>query len=164
MVLGDDIMNEEILKKEMEINHLSINYKRVQRRLDDKKIKNRKRIIADTLFLTTSIVLYTVLRPISFAGGLTALGVSQLAFNLISYKKFGSRIKEYGKRVRLNEKLVQMEKEMPLLNKELNDMKEKSLEYKENVCYKKETQKLSVINNNNKVKVRKLVKDNNKNS
>ncbi len=158
-------MNEEILKKEMEINHLSINYKRVQRRLDDKKIKNRKRIIVDTLFLTTSIVLYTVLRPISFAGGLTALGVSQLAFNLISYKKFGSRIKEYGKRVRLNEKLVQMEKEMPLLNKELNDMKEKSLEYKENVCYKKETQKLSVINNNNnKVKVRRLVKDNNKNS
>lgn len=157
-------MNEEILKKEMEINHLSINYKRVQRRLDDKKIKNRKRIIVDTLFLTTSIVLYTVLRPISFAGGLTALGVSQLAFNLISYKKIGSRIKEYGKRVRLNEKLVQMEKEMPLLNKELNDMKEKSLEYKENVCYKKETQKLSVINNNNKVKVRKLVKDNNKNS
>lgn len=158
-------MNEEILKKEMEINYLSINYKRVQRRLDDKKIKNRKRIIVDTLFLTTSIVLYTVLRPISFAGGLTALGVSQLAFNLISYKKFGSRIKEYGKRVRLNEKLVQMEKEMPLLNKELNDMKEKSLEYKENVCYKKETQKLSVINNNNnKVKVRRLVKDNNKNS
>lgn len=158
-------MNEEILKKEMEINHLSINYKRVQRRLDDKKIKNRKRIIVDTLFLTTSIVLYTVLRPISFAGGLTALGVSQLAFNLISYKKFGSRIKEYGKRVRLNEKLVQMEKEMPLLNKELNDMKENSLEYKENVCYKKETQKLSVINNNNnKVKVRRLVKDNNKNS
>lgn len=159
-------MNEEILKKEMEINHLSINYKRVQKRLDDKKIKNRKRIIVDTLFLTTSIVLYTVLRPISFAGGLTALGVSQLAFNLISYKKFGSRIKEYGKRVRLNEKLVQMEKEMPLLNKELNDMKEKSLEYKENVCYKKETQKLSVINNNNnnKVKVRRLVKDNNKNS
>lgn len=157
-------MNEEILKKEMEINHLSINYKRVQRRLDDKKIKNRKRIIVDTLFLTTSIVLYTVLRPISFAGWLTALGVSQLAFNLISYKKFGSRIKEYGKRVRLNEKLVQMEKEMPLLNKELNDMKEKSLEYKENVCYKKETQKLSVINNNNKVKVRRLVKDNNKNS
>ncbi len=157
-------MNEEILKKEMEINHLSINYKRVQRRLDDKKIKNRKRIIVDTLFLTTSIVLYTVLRPISFAGGLTALGVSQLAFNLISYKKFGSRIKEYGKRVRLNEKLVQMEKEMPLLNKELNDMKEKSLEYKENVCYKKETQKLSVINNNNnKVKVRRLVKDNNSN-
>ena len=157
-------MNEEILKKEMEINHLSINYKRVQRRLDDKKIKNRKRIIVDTFFLTTSIVLYTVLRPISFAGGLTALGVSQLAFNLISYKKFGSRIKEYGKRVRLNEKLVQMEKEMPLLNKELNDMKEKSLEYKENVCYKKETQKLSVINNNNnKVKVRRLVKDNNSN-
>ena len=157
-------MNEEILKKEMEINHLSINYKRVQRRLDDKKIKNRKRIIVDTLFLTTSIVLYTVLRPISFAGGLTALGVSQLAFNLISYKKFGSRIKEYGKRVRLNEKLVQMEKEMPLLNKELNDMEEKSLEYKENVCYKKETQKLSVINNNNnKVKVRRLVKDNNSN-
>ena len=41
-----------------------------------------------TLFLTTSIVLYTVLRPISFAGGLTALGVSQLAFNLTSYKIF----------------------------------------------------------------------------
>ena len=158
-------MNKEILKKENEINNLSINYKRVQRRLDANKIKNRKRIIVDTLFLTTSIVLYTVLRPISFAGGLTALGVSQLAFNLISYKKFGSRIKEYGKRVRLNEKLVQMEKEMPLLNKELNDMKEKSLEYKENVCYKKETQKLSVINNNNnnKVKVRRLVKDNNSN-
>ena len=95
MVLGDDIMNEEILKKEMEINHLSINYKRVQRRLDDKKIKNRKRIIVDTLFLTTSIVLYTVLRPISFAGGLTALGVSQLAFNLISYKKLFSHYLHY---------------------------------------------------------------------
>lgn len=153
-------MNKEILKKENEINNLSINYKRVQRRLDDKKNKNRKRIIVDTLFLTTSIVLYAVLRPISFAGGLTALGVSQLAFNLISYKKFGSRTKEYGKRVRLNKKLVQMEKEMPLLNKELNDMKGKSLENRENACYKEETQKLSVINNNsnNKVKVRRLVR------
>lgn len=49
---------------------------------------------------------------------------------------------------------------MPLLNKELNDMKEKSLENRENACYKEETQKLSVINNNsnNKVKVRRLVR------
>ena len=83
----------------------------------------------------------------------------------LGIKAYGSRIGRHKKKKQLSVEKLEIEGKIIELNKELENMKEKVSYEKKSIDTVEYNYELPLaINNVNKVKVRKLVKDNNKNS
>lgn len=160
--------NNEIQSEDTsnELEYLIDRFIDIDKRYNDNKKKIKYNELCNMILLIIQLLVY-IIAPILFKGSglVTGLIISCITFNAISVGLFITRRKRHSEVEKLLNELKCLEEQIPMVSKELEKMKEKNLEDRENVEYKDEIQKISVINNNsnNKVKVRRLVRNNDKN-
>ena len=164
--MDDNIEDKSVLDKENRFKYLIGRYRDIKKRLND----NKKKIIYSELYnmilLIIETLVYILFRGNSSIGLIIGLIINYIIFNAISIGFFGTRIGRNRERKRLFKDKVDIEKQIAIVSKELEDIKD-------NIVYMVEdTNEVRGINNTlnesyikdtSKVKVRRLVRNNDKN-
>ena len=165
--MKDDIVRDEsILDKENRLEYLINKYNDIKKRLNE----NKKKIIYSELYnmilLIIETVVYILFRGNSSIGLIIGLIVNYIVFNTISIGFFGTRIGRNRERKRLFKDKVDIEKQIAIVSKELEDIKDKTVYMVEDTNEVRginNTLNESYIKDTSKVKVRRLVRNNDKN-
>lgn len=164
--MDDIVRDESILDKENRLEYLISRYRDIEKKLND----NKKKIIYSELYniilLIIETIVYILFRGNSSIGLIIGLIINYIVFNAISIGFFGTRMGRNSERKRLFKDKVDIEKQIAIVSKELEDIKD-------NIVYMVEdTNKVRGINNTlnesyikdtSKVKIRRLVRNNDKN-
>lgn len=164
--MDDDIEDKSILDKENRFKYLISRYRDIEKSLND----NKKKIIYSELYnmilLIIETVVYILFRGNSSIGLIIGLIINYIIFNTISIGFFGTRMGRNRERKRLFKDKVDIEKQIAIVSKELEDIKDKA------VYMVEDTNEVRGINNTlnenyikdtSKVKIRRLVRNNDKN-
>lgn len=164
--MDDNIENKSILDKENRFKYLIGRYRDIEKNLNDNKRKIIYSELYNMILLIIETVVYILFRGNSSIGLIIGLIINYIIFNTISIGFFGTRIGRNRERKRLFKDKVDIEKQISIVNKELEDIKD-------NIVYMVEdTNGVRGINNTlnesymkdtSKVKVRRLVRNNDKN-
>ena len=165
--MKDDIVRDEsILDKENMFKCLIGRYRDIEKSLND----NKKKIIYSELYnmilLIIETLVYILFRGNNSIGLIIGLIINYIIFNAISIGFFGTRMGRNSERKKLFKEKLELEKQIPIVSKELEDIKDKT------VYIVEDTNEVSDMNNTfsegymkdtSKVKVRRLVRNNDKN-
>lgn len=165
---NSDVQLEDILNKENELEYLSDKYKSKQLELEITKENIEMSNVLNIASLAGGVYIYSLgvaTNPV-YVSLLVGVGVYAL-FNVISIgASHGTIIGHYKKRKKLLTELEELEKQIPMVSKELEDIKDMA------VYMVEDTNEVSDMNNTfsegymkdtSKVKVRRLVRNNDKN-
>lgn len=165
--MKDDIVRDEsVLDKENRFKYLINRYRNIEKSLND----NKKKIIYSELYnmilLIIETIVYVLFRGNSSIGLIIGLIINYIIFNAISIGFFGTRMGRNSERKKLFKEKLELEKQIAIVSKELEDIKD-------NIVYMVEdTNEVRGINNTlnesyikdtSKVKIRRLVRNNDKN-
>lgn len=164
--MDDNIEDKSILDKENRFKYLIDRYRDIEKNLND----NKKKIIYSELYnmilLIIETIVYILFRGNSSIGLIIGLIINYIIFNAISIGFFGTRMGRNSERKKLFKEKLELEKQIAIVSKELEDIKD-------NIVYMVEdTNEVRGINNTlnesymkdtSKVKVRRLVRNNDKN-
>ena len=163
---NDEVKLEDILNAENELEHSVSLYHSSKKELNI----NKQQIIKGETF---NIFIYILVAIVYFWGvsesidtGLVNGIVTYIVLKEINLKYNNSRIERYKKRKKIKKDIAIIEEQMPELERELREIKEKTMYKKSNLEVQKMDKSVNYdyLKSAPKVKVRKLVKDNNKNS
>ena len=164
--MDDNIEDKSVLDKENRFKYLIDRYRDIEKNLND----NKKKIIYSELYnmilLIIETLVYILFRGNSSIGLIIGLIINYIVFNAISIGFFGTRMGRNSERKKLFKEKLELEKQIAIVSKELEDIKD-------NIVYMVEdTNEVRGINNTlnesymkdtSKVKVRRLVRNNDKN-
>lgn len=164
---NDEVKLEDILNVENELETSTYQYELIKDELEELKLKfsygkmaNVGALLCGAYICGMNVILSGPLN-LGLFGGITGYLMGK-GFSLLV---FGSRVGRNKKKKQLSDEKLEIEGKIVELNKELENMKEKVSYEKKSIDTVEYNYELPLaINNVNKVKVRKLVKDNNKNS
>ena len=164
--MDDDIEDQSILDKENRFKYLISRYRDIEKSLNDNKRKIIYSELYNMILLIIETLVYILFRGSSSIGLIIGLIINYIIFNAISIGFFGTRIGRNRERKRLFKDKVDIEKQIAIVSKELEDIKD-------NIVYMVEdTNEVRGINNTlnesyikdtSKVKIRRLVRNNDKN-
>lgn len=164
---NDEVKLEDILNAENELEASIYQHELVKFRLDEINMNFFFGEAINVAAVTFGSIIYYVGAIVSGAPSPGLLGgiIFYLMIKGLGIKAYGSRIGRHKKKKQLSVEKLEIEGKIIELNKELENMKEKVSYEKKSIDTVEYNYELPLaINNVNKVKVRKLVKDNNKNS
>lgn len=164
--MDDNIGDKSILDKENRFKYLIGRYRDIEKSLNDNKRKIIYSELYNMILLIIETLVYILFRGNSSIGLIIGLIINYIVFNAISIGFFGTRMGRNSERKRLFKDKVDIEKQIAIVSKELEDIKD-------NIVYMVEdTNKVRGINNTlnesyikdtSKVKIRRLVRNNDKN-
>lgn len=164
--MDDNIGDKSILDKENRFKYLIGRYRDIEKSLNDNKRKIIYSELYNMILLIIETLVYILFRGNSSIGLIIGLIINYIVFNAISIGFFGTRMGRNSERKRLFKDKVDIEKQIAIVSKELEDIKD-------NIVYMVEdTNEVRGINNTlnesyikdtSKVKVRRLVRNNDKN-
>lgn len=164
--MDDNIEDKNILDKENRFKYLINRYRDIEKNLND----NKKKIIYSELYnmilLIIETIVYILFRGNSSIGLIIGLIINYIIFNAISIGFFGTRMGRNRERKRLFKDKVDIEKQMSIVSKELEDIKDKAVYKVEDISDVRDmnnTLSEDYIKDTAKVKVRRLVRNNDKN-
>lgn len=164
--MDDNIKDKSILDKENRLEYLIDRYRDIEKNLND----NKKKIIYSELYnmilLIIETIVYILFRGNSSIGLIIGLIINYIIFNAISIGFFGTRMGRNRERKRLFKDKVDIEKQMSIVSKELEDIKDKAVYKVEDISDVRDmnnTLSEDYIKDTAKVKVRRLVRNNDKN-
>lgn len=165
-MINDNIEDKSILDKENRLEYLINRYRGIEKSLNN----NKKKIIYSELYniilLIIETIVYILFRGNSSIGLIIGLIINYIIFNAISIGFFGTRMGRNSERKKLFKGKLELEKQISIVSKELEDIKDKT------VYMVEDTNEVRGINNTlnesymkdtSKVKVRRLVRNNDKN-
>lgn len=164
--MDDNIEDKSVLDKENRFKYLIDRYRDIEKNLND----NKKKIIYSELYnmilLIIETLVYILFRGNSSIGLIIGLIINYIVFNAVSIGFFGTRMGRNSERKKLFKEKLELEKQIAIVSKELEDIKD-------NIVYMVEdTNEVRGINNTlnesyikdtSKVKIRRLVRNNDKN-
>lgn len=164
--MDDNIEDKSILDKENRFKYLISRYRDIEKNLNN----NKKKIIYSELYnmilLIIETIVYILFRGNSSIGLIIGLIINYIVFNAISIGFFGTRMGRNRERKRLFKDKVDIEKQMSIVSKELEDIKDKAVYKVEDISDVRDmnnTLSEDYIKDTAKVKVRRLVRNNDKN-
>ena len=165
-MINDNIEDKSILDKENRLEYLISRYRDIEKNLNDNKRKIIYSELYNIILLIIETLVYILFRGNSSIGLIIGLIINYIVFNAISIGIFGTRMARNSERKKLYKEKLELEKQIAIVSKELEDIKD-------NIVYMVEdTNKVSDINNTlnesyikdtSKVKIRRLVRNNDKN-
>ena len=165
---NNEVQLEDILNKENELEYLSDKYKSKQLELEIIKENIGMSNVLNIASLAGGVYIYSLgvaTNPV-YVSLLVGVGVYAL-FNIISIgASHGTIISHYKKRKKLLIELEELEEQIPVVNKELEDIKDKAVYKVEDISDVRDmnnTLSEDYIKDISKVKVRRLVRNNDKN-
>ena len=160
--MDDNIKDKSILDKENRLEYLISRYRDIEKNLND----NKRKIIYSELYNIILLIIETLVYILFRGNSSIGLIINYIVFNAISIGFFGTRMGRNSERKKLFKEKLELEKQIAIVSKELEDIKD-------NIVYMVEdTNKVSDINNTlnesyikdtSKVKIRRLVRNNDKN-
>lgn len=165
--MKDDIVRDEsVLDKENRFKYLINRYRNIEKSLND----NKKKIIYSELYnmilLIIETIVYVLFRGNSSIGLIIGLIINYIIFNAINIGFFGTRMGRNSERKKLFKRKLELEKQISIVSKELEDVKDKAVYKVEDTSDVRDTNNTydeSYIKDTSKVKVRRLVRNNDKN-
>ena len=164
--MDDNIEDKSILDKENRFKYLINRYRDIEKKLND----NKKKIIYSELYniilLIIETIVYILFRGNSSIGLIIGLIINYIIFNAISIGFFGTRMGRNSERKKLFKGKLELEKQISIVSKELEDIKDKTVYKVEDTSDVKDmnnTLSEDYIKDTAKVKVRRLVRNNDKN-
>lgn len=164
--MDDNIGDKSILDKENRFKYLIGRYRDIEKSLNDNKRKIIYSELYNMILLIIETLVYILFRGNSSIGLIIGLIINYIVFNAISIGFFGTRMGRNSERKKLFKEKLELEKQIPIVSKELEDIKD-------NIVYMVEdTNEVRGINNTlnesyikdtSKVKIRRLVRNNDKN-
>ena len=164
--MKDDIVRDEsILDKENRLEYLISRYRDIEKKLND----NKKKIIYSELYnmilLIIETIVYILFRGNSSIGLIIGLIINYIVFNAISIGFFGTRMGRNSERKKLFKGKLELEKQISIVSKELEDIKDKTVYMVEDTSDVRDmnnTLSEDYIKDTSKVKVRRLVRKDNR--
>ena len=159
--------DESILDKENRLEYLISRYRDIEKKLND----NKKKIIYSELYniilLIIETIVYILFRGNSSIGLIIGLIINYIIFNAISIGFFGTRMGRNSERRKLFKGKLELEKQISIVSKELEDIKDKAVymveDTSDDVRDMNNTYDEGYMKDTSKVKVRRLVRNNDKN-
>lgn len=164
--MDDNIGDKSILDKENRFKYLIGRYRDIEKSLNDNKRKIIYSELYNMILLIIETLVYILFRGNSSIGLLIGLIVNYIVFNAISIGFFGTRMGRNSERKKLFKEKLELEKQIPIVSKELENVKDKAVYMVEDineVSDMNNTLNESYIKDTSKVKIRRLVRNNDKN-
>lgn len=165
-MINDNIEDKSILGKENRLEYFISRYRDIEKNLNN----NKKKIIYSELYniilLIIETIVYILFRGNSSIGLIIGLIINYIIFNAISIGFFGTRMGRNSERKKLFKGKLELEKQISIVSKELEDVKDKAVYKVEDTSDVRDTNNTydeSYIKDTSKVKVRRLVRNNDKN-
>ena len=164
--MDDNIGDKSILDKENRFKYLIGRYRDIEKSLNDNKRKIIYSELYNMILLIIETLVYILFRGNSSIGLIIGLIINYIVFNAISIGFFGTRMGRNSERKKLFKEKLELEKQIPIVSKELEDIKHNIVYMVEDineVSDMNNTLNESYIKDTSKVKVRRLVRNNDKN-
>lgn len=164
--MDDNIEDKSILDKENRFKYLIGRYRDIEKSLNDNKRKIIYSELYNMILLIIETLVYILFRGNNSIGLLIGLIVNYIVFNAISIGFFGTRMGRNSERKKLFKEKLELEKQISMVSKELEDIKDKIVYIVEDtneVSDMNNTLNESYIKDTSKVKIRRLVRNNDKN-
>lgn len=164
--MDDNIGDKSILDKENRFKYLIGRYRDIEKSLNDNKRKIIYSELYNMILLIIETLVYILFRGNSSIGLIIGLIINYIVFNAISIGFFGTRMGRNSERKKLFKEKLELEKQIPIVSKELEDIKDNIVYMVEDineVSDMNNTLNESYIKDTSKVKVRRLVRNNDKN-
>ena len=165
-MINDNIEDKSILDKENRLEYFISRYRDIEKNLNN----NKKKIIYSELYnmilLIIETIVYILFRGNSSIGLIIGLIINYIIFNAISIGFFGTRMGRNSERKKLFKEKLELEKQIAIVSKELEDIKDNivyMVEDTNEVSDMNDTLNESYIKDTSKVKIRRLVRNNDKN-
>lgn len=165
-MINDNIEDKSILDKENRLEYFISRYRDIEKNLNN----NKKKIIYSELYniilLIIETIVYILFRGNSSIGLIIGLIINYIVFNAINIGFFGTRMGRNSERKKLFKRKLELEKQISIVSKELEDVKDKAVykvEDTSDVRDMNNTFSEDYIKDTSKVKVRRLVRNNDKN-
>ena len=163
--MDDNIEDKNILDKENRFKYLINRYRDIEKNLNN----NKKKIIYSELYnmilLIIETIVYILFRGNSSIGLIIGLIINYIVFNAISIGFFGTRMGRNSERKKLFKGKLELEKQISIVSKELEDIKDKTVYMVEDTSDVRDTNNTlseDYIKDTSKVKVRRLVRKDNR--
>ena len=163
--MDDNIEDKSILDKENRLECLIDRYRDIEKSLNDNKRKIIYNELYNMILLIIETVVYILFRGNSSIGLIIGLIINYILFNAISIGFFGTRMGRNSERKKLFKEKLELEEQISIISKELEDVKDKAVyrvEDTNDVRDMNNTLSEDYIKDTSKVKVRRLVRKDNK--
>ena len=164
--MDDNIKDKSILDKENRLEYLISRYRDIEKNLNDNKRKIIYSELYNIILLIIETLVYILFRGNSSIGLIIGLIINYIVFNAIIIGFFGTRMGRNSERKKLFKEKLELEKQIAIVSKELEDIKDNivyMVEDTKEVSDMNDTLNESYIKDTSKVKIRRLVRNNDKN-
>lgn len=163
--MDDNIEDKSILDKENRLEYLISRYRDIEKSLNDNKRKIIYSELYNMILLIIETVVYILFKGNNSIGLIIGLIINYILFNAISIGFFGTRMGRNSERKKLFKEKLDLEKQVSIVSKELEDVKDRAVyrvEDTNDVRDMNNTLSEDYIKDTSKVKVRRLVRKDNK--
>ena len=163
--MDDNIEDKSILDKENRLEYLISRYRDIEKSLNDNKRKIIYSELYNIILLIIETIVYILFRGNSSIGLIIGLIINYIIFNAISIGFFGTRMGRNSERKKLFKGKLELEKQISIVSKELEDIKDKTVYMVEDTSDVRDmnnTLSEDYIKDTSKVKVRRLVRKDNR--
>ena len=164
--MDDNIKDKSILDKENRLEYLISRYRDIEKNLNDNKRKIIYSELYNIILLIIETLVYILFRGNSSIGLIIGLIINYIVFNAFSIGFFGTRMGRNSERKKLFKEKLELEKQIAIVSKEWEDIKDNivyMVEDTNEVSDMNDTLNESYIKDTSKVKIRRLVRNNDKN-
>ena len=163
--MDDNIEDKSILDKENRLEYLISRYRDIEKSLNDNKRKIIYSELYNIILLIIETIVYILFRGNSSIGLIIGLIINYIIFNAISIGFFGTRMGRNSERKKLFKGKLELEKQISIVSKELEDIKDNTVYMVEDTSDVRDmnnTLSEDYIKDTSKVKVRRLVRKDNR--